>query len=93
MTTDVSSTAAESVRWRASQWQLLPAVARPPLLTMALDEVLVLIERERRPREISQGQQVFEPLQHEVMPAPYHHEVQLLDDNRAGLGAPLKQDW
>jgi lipoate-protein ligase A len=31
----------ESVRWRSLPWQLLPAVARPPLLNMALDEVLV----------------------------------------------------
>src|SRR5215208_7128004 len=31
----------ESARWRALPWQLLPAVARPPLLNMALDEVLV----------------------------------------------------
>ena len=31
----------ESARWRALPWKLLPAVARPPLLNMALDEVLV----------------------------------------------------
>ncbi len=42
MTTDVSSLAAEDLaRWQAHQWKLLPAVARPPLLNMALDEVLV----------------------------------------------------
>jgi lipoate---protein ligase len=33
--------AEESARWRALSWKLLPAVARPPLLNMALDEVLV----------------------------------------------------
>jgi lipoate---protein ligase len=31
----------EVARWRALPWKLLPAVARPPLLNMALDEVLV----------------------------------------------------
>ena len=36
-----SLTAEESVRWRTLPWKLLPAVARPPLLNMALDEVLV----------------------------------------------------
>jgi lipoate-protein ligase A len=36
-----SLTAEESARWRALPWKLLPAVARPPLLNMALDEVLV----------------------------------------------------
>ena len=42
MTTDVTSlAAAESARWQALPWKLLPAVARPPLLNMALDEVLV----------------------------------------------------
>jgi lipoate-protein ligase A len=39
---EASSLAAEeSARWRALPWKLLPAVARPPLLNMALDEVLV----------------------------------------------------
>jgi lipoate---protein ligase len=33
--------AEELARWRAMPWKLLPAVARPPLLNMALDEVLV----------------------------------------------------
>jgi lipoate-protein ligase A len=42
MTNDASSLAPDaSARWRALQWKLLPAVARPPLLNMALDEVLV----------------------------------------------------
>src|ERR671913_664770 len=42
MTTDASSLAAEeAARWQALSWKLLPAVARPPLLNMALDEVLV----------------------------------------------------
>ena len=31
----------EPDRWRSLPWKLLPAVARPPLLNMALDEVLV----------------------------------------------------
>jgi len=31
----------ELARWRALPWKLLPAVPRPPLLNMALDEVLV----------------------------------------------------
>jgi lipoate-protein ligase A len=42
MATDPSSLAAEeAARWQALPWKLLPAVARPPLLNMALDEVLV----------------------------------------------------
>ena len=41
MMTDESSVAEESARWRALPWKLLPAVARSPLLNMALDEVLV----------------------------------------------------
>ena len=42
MTTDASPLAAdEAARWQALPWKLLPAVARPPLLNMALDEVLV----------------------------------------------------
>ena len=40
--TETSSLApADAARWRALPWNLLPAVARPPLLNMALDEVLV----------------------------------------------------
>jgi lipoate---protein ligase len=39
---DIASlTAEESARWRAFRWKLLPQLARPPLLNMALDEVLV----------------------------------------------------
>jgi lipoate---protein ligase len=39
---EISSLAPEELaRWRALPWKLLPAVARPPLLNMALDEVLV----------------------------------------------------
>ncbi len=34
-------TAEDSARWRALRWKLVPAVARPPLINMALDEVLV----------------------------------------------------
>ena len=34
-------TTEELARWRGLSWQLLPAVARPPLMNMALDEVLV----------------------------------------------------
>ena len=42
MTSDAASlTPEEWARWRALPWKLLPAVARPPLLNMALDEVLV----------------------------------------------------
>jgi lipoate---protein ligase len=42
MTTDAWAPAAEeAARWQALPWNLLPAVARPPLLNMALDEVLV----------------------------------------------------
>ena len=42
MTTNASSLSTQdSARWRALPWKLLPAVARPPLLNMALDEVLV----------------------------------------------------
>ncbi|MCD6031914.1 MAG: biotin/lipoate protein ligase, partial [Thermomicrobiales bacterium] len=42
MATDTTSLTDEaSARWRALPWRLLPAVARPPLLNMALDEVLV----------------------------------------------------
>src|SRR3954466_12410124 len=37
-------------RWRAYDWQLIPQVARPPLLNMALDEVLTLrVGRGERP--------------------------------------------
>jgi lipoate---protein ligase len=36
-----SMTAGDSARWRAFPWKVLPAVARTPLLNMALDEVLV----------------------------------------------------
>ena len=32
---------ADAARWRALPWNLLPAVARPPFVNMALDEVLV----------------------------------------------------
>ena len=30
----------DSARWRAHPWRLLPEIARPPLINMALDEVL-----------------------------------------------------
>jgi lipoate-protein ligase A len=33
-------TAEETARWRALPWRLLPETARPPLVNMALDEVL-----------------------------------------------------
>jgi lipoate---protein ligase len=36
-----SMTLEDSARWSALPWKLLPAVRRPPLLNMALDEVLV----------------------------------------------------
>ena len=40
--TEVPPTTVEyAKRWTAFPWKLLPAVARPPLLNMALDEVLV----------------------------------------------------
>lgn len=35
-----SLSVADEERWRALPWQLLPAVERPPLMNMALDEVL-----------------------------------------------------
>ena len=42
MNADIPSlTGDEESRWRALPWTLLPAVARPPLMNMALDEVLV----------------------------------------------------
>ena len=41
MTDAPSTTLADTARWRAFPWKLLPAVARTPLLNMALDEVLV----------------------------------------------------
>ena len=40
----------ELARWRALDWRLIPEVARPPLLNMALDEVLTLrVGRGERP--------------------------------------------
>jgi lipoate-protein ligase A len=40
-------------RWRAHDWRLIPAVARPPLMNMALDEVLTLrVGRGERPPTI-----------------------------------------
>ncbi|MGH2534989.1 MAG: lipoate--protein ligase family protein [Thermomicrobiales bacterium] len=40
-------------RWRGLQWQLIPGVARPPLMNMALDEVLTLrVGRGERPPTI-----------------------------------------
>lgn len=40
-----------AARWRSYDWQLIPQIARPPLMNMALDEVLTLrVGRgERRP--------------------------------------------
>ncbi len=41
MTVELSTlSAAEEARWRALSWKLLPEEPRPPLLNMALDEVL-----------------------------------------------------
>lgn len=51
-TAEMDSVAARAAaRWQAYDWQLIPQVARPPLMNMALDEVLTLrVGRgERRP--------------------------------------------
>ena len=41
---------AELARWRALDWRLIPEVARPPLINMALDDVLTLrVGRGERP--------------------------------------------
>jgi lipoate-protein ligase A len=37
-----SAAARAAARWKAYDWQLIPQVARPPLMNMALDEVLTL---------------------------------------------------
>lgn len=42
--------AGHEVRWRVYDWQVIPGVARPPLMNMALDEVLTLrVGRGERP--------------------------------------------
>ena len=43
----------DAARWRAYSWHLIPQIARPPLMNMALDEVLTLrVGRGERPPTI-----------------------------------------